>query len=643
MAEKLDGKTLGPFTIVRRLGAGAMGVVWLADHNSGVRVALKMMNSGAALASADGRARFEREANILRQLKHPNIVRLFGIGKHEGWPYYAMERVPGETLADRLERRGRLAWQEVVELVTQLCAALRHAHDQGVVHRDLKPSNLMITKEGVLKLADFGIAKDLDVTQLTSAHSAVGTAAYMAPEQCRGVAVGPQADLYALGVVLFELLTGRKPFQAESSVEMFQKHLGEKPPRASSICLDVPHFFDILILHLMEKDPDNRPPNASVVATSLAQIQEKINTLESAGVNAARSRRMDRRTGAMPVDARDKEAARLLRGGKSRRRKGLPVYRSGWFVSLLLCALVVVCGSGLWWLFGTPSAETLATRAEALLASGTLDDVEAVLSLDGPVQAFLAHHEDASADTPVIRRIRAINDWARTMDAQRILRIHARTRGNKLKVEPSDAVAAKAFAALDREDEGKLPEAALDWQALAGQGVPWGGVAAFHLTDFQKLELLLAEFDKRWQQARITGRLPVGLPAGHPLARVEGEVWRGLLAEDFGDSALAYHLFDDAKKKLAMEHLDAQFFQPDRLARRLFLLCAQKTRLSAPADEPERRQGIFDTLLAKNQTALTPVERATLAGLALVYENEPGFEVRSRAIRALLPEVHTDP
>jgi len=152
-------------------------------------VALKFISS-ALTSNETSMARFEREAEILKQLKHPNIVRLFGAGKHQRIPYYAMEFVEGESLDRVLARRGgKLPWEEVVELGQQLCAALQHAHEQGIIHRDLKPSNLMLLKDGTLKLTDFGIAKDLDVTALTEAHCTVGTASYMSPEQCRGDAL----------------------------------------------------------------------------------------------------------------------------------------------------------------------------------------------------------------------------------------------------------------------------------------------------------------------------------------------------------------------------------------------------------------------------------------------------------------------
>src|SRR5205823_5326360 len=168
-------------------------------------------------------ARFERETSILKQLQHPNIVRLYATGRHKGTPFFAMEFVEGEPLEDWFRRRGRLPWEEVIQLGQQLCAALQYAHEQGIVHRDLKPSNIMIQEEGTLKLTDFGIAKDLDDSGLTATFCTVGTASYMSPEQCRGArTLGPKSDLYSLGVMLYQLLTGQLPFQADTPLAMFQ-------------------------------------------------------------------------------------------------------------------------------------------------------------------------------------------------------------------------------------------------------------------------------------------------------------------------------------------------------------------------------------------------------------------------------------
>ncbi len=235
----LIGQQIGPFEIDKELGSGAMGTVYRAKFQRSadkvMPVALKVVALGL-LGNEGAMARFEREANILKQLKHPHIVRLIAHGKiNKATPYIAMEYIDGEALDRVLSRRGKLSWEEVLSYGKQLCEALQYAHDKGIIHRDLKPSNLMITRDGTLKLTDFGIAKDTDVTALTGANSTIGTAAYMSPEQCKGDRnLSNKSDLYSLGVVFFELLTGRKPFTAETTVEMFLKHVNEKAPASAS-------------------------------------------------------------------------------------------------------------------------------------------------------------------------------------------------------------------------------------------------------------------------------------------------------------------------------------------------------------------------------------------------------------------------
>src|SRR5262249_28067919 len=170
-------------------------------------------------------ARFQREVSILKQLDHPNITKYYGSGRFQKVPFYIMEFVEGESLDQILARRGRIGWEEVVAIGTQLCAPLHNAHEKGIIHRDLKPANLMILDDGTCKLTDFGIAKDTDVTALTAANSTLGTATYMSPEQCKGVRdITAQADLYSMGVMFYELLTGRKPFNAETVMETFLMH-----------------------------------------------------------------------------------------------------------------------------------------------------------------------------------------------------------------------------------------------------------------------------------------------------------------------------------------------------------------------------------------------------------------------------------
>ena len=190
-----------------------MGTVYRAKfHRDGKihPVALKIVALGL-LGNEGAMARFDREANILKQLRHPHIVRLYATGAYRKTPFIAMEFIDGEALDRVLARRGRLGWEEVVAYGKQLCEALQYAHEKGIIHRDLKPSNLMITSDGMLKLTDFGIAKDTDVTALTGQNSTIGTAAYMSPEQCKGDKnLTNKSDLYSLGIVFYELLTGQE-------------------------------------------------------------------------------------------------------------------------------------------------------------------------------------------------------------------------------------------------------------------------------------------------------------------------------------------------------------------------------------------------------------------------------------------------
>ena len=210
-----------------------MGVVYRAVYEpTGQQVALKVVSSEVA-QRGNSAERFERESDILKQFRHPNIVLHIGTGfsRSRDLRYYAMEFVPGSTLDAVLADEGAMPWQKVVHLGIQICDALQYAHERGVVHRDLKPSNLMVTESGTLKLTDFGIAKDLDRTALTADGRTLGTAAYMAPEQIRGTpAVSHKTDLYALGCVLFQMLTGRPPFEGRSALQLMHKHLDEAPP-----------------------------------------------------------------------------------------------------------------------------------------------------------------------------------------------------------------------------------------------------------------------------------------------------------------------------------------------------------------------------------------------------------------------------
>ncbi|WP_169976886.1 serine/threonine-protein kinase [Tautonia rosea] len=274
------GQRLGSFQLESKIGAGAMGEVFKATRHlkdGRTRTAAVKIISAEYLARDNALKRFQRESELLAQLRHPNIVRYYAHGKAQGIYYYAMEFVEGEPLDSVIERRGFLPWEEVVELGIQLCQALQFAHEHQVVHRDLKPSNLMLTKDGQLKLTDFGIAKDLDATtDLTKTGRTLGTVAYMAPEQIHGkIPISHFTDLYALGCLLYQMLTGQTPFVGNSPVVLMQAHLNTPPPRPSEKNPDIPRALDDLVVRLMAKTPSDRAWDAAQVAYQLEELRER--------------------------------------------------------------------------------------------------------------------------------------------------------------------------------------------------------------------------------------------------------------------------------------------------------------------------------------------------------------------------------
>lgn len=276
----LQFEQLGPYRIGRKLGRGGMGTVFAGEEiESGTPAAVKVLAS--TLAHDEGfRARFESEIETLRMLRHPNIVRLFGFGEHEGHLFYAMELVDGTSLEDELQRGRRFEWREVTRIGIGLCRALRHAHDRGVIHRDIKPANIMLAHDGTVKLSDFGIAKLFGSAGLTADGGVIGTAEYMAPEQADGRPVTYRSDLYSLGGVLFALLAGRPPFQARSLLEMLQMQRFAEPEPVRRFAPNTPEELEIIISDLLAKEPSDRVANAQILARRLEATEHGLTRRE---------------------------------------------------------------------------------------------------------------------------------------------------------------------------------------------------------------------------------------------------------------------------------------------------------------------------------------------------------------------------
>lgn len=269
-----------PFELLERIGEGGMGEVYRARFVKNDRiVALKLLPSDVTNETI--LARFEREMKILRSLRHPNIVHCFGGACEGDEQFYAMELVEGGTLSDLLRRQGRLSVDRVIAYGKQMCAALMYAHERGVIHRDLKPGNFLVAEDGHLKLSDFGLATIAAGRKITADDRTVGTFLYMAPEQITGKPpVSPQTDLYALGCVLFELLSGSPPFQGETAGEVLHKHLGEPPEVLASVVMSCPAELNQLVMQLLEKKPDDRPASAADVAKALNNFGNSVTVIE---------------------------------------------------------------------------------------------------------------------------------------------------------------------------------------------------------------------------------------------------------------------------------------------------------------------------------------------------------------------------
>ncbi len=552
----LVGQTIGSgahrFEIEQELGCGAMGTVYRAKFYKDGKigsVALKIVALGL-VGNEGAMARFEREANILKQLRHPHIVKLIATGKYHKTPFIVMEFIDGEALDRVLARRGRFGWEEVVTYIKQLCGALQYAHEKGIIHRDLKPSNLMITREGVLKLTDFGIAKDTDVTALTGQNSTIGTAAYMSPEQCKGERnLTNKSDLYSLGIVFFELLTGKKPFTADTTVDMFLKHVNEQAPRIGKQVNDLPAKLEALILQLMEKDKDDRPTDAAWVSRMLTEIEEDAYARKSAGLDAAQARRINRprNLDGSKLDEDDKDAARALRGKKKKVKKkpDVPFLQRTWVKGAgLLLALVVIIG-GVYFATRPPSAEKLAQAIDdASSPEAKLEAATKYLEKYGEKQSELTDKaaavfkEAATRKREEVLNKRFVNKMQRPDDADDKEAYEAAWQAMEAERAGFLRSAVDLWNKVKARfpDEAKLPFA-LREETLAK--ARWGWIADKRLADLRKVEQLGAT-----TRQKIENNRKYEVAFSSDPSNPEALAMRGFRLEEFGDKEKASRVWD---------------------------------------------------------------------------------------------------
>src|SRR5712692_8012153 len=278
------GQTLGHYRVLEEIGSGGMGEVYRAcDDRLGREVALKVLKPSLA-NDRDRLRRFEQEARAAAALSHPNIVAVYDIGMHNGAPYIVSELLQGQTLRQRLFN-GPLALRQATDCGIQIAQGLVAAHEKRIVHRDLKPENLFITRDGRVKILDFGIAKLTlpevsedrslaSMTTQTKSGSVLGTVAYMSPEQLRAKPVDHRSDIFSFGAVLYEMLTGKRAFSGETHVDTMTAVLKEEPPEMTLTRQSIPTAFELIVRHCLEKEPENRFQSARDLAFALSTVSD---------------------------------------------------------------------------------------------------------------------------------------------------------------------------------------------------------------------------------------------------------------------------------------------------------------------------------------------------------------------------------
>jgi hypothetical protein len=283
LPQAADARTrprIGRYLITGRIGRGGMGMVYRGlDEALEREVAVKTLNAEGTL-DADSRARFEVEARAAARLQHPNIVTVYELGEDRGLPFIAMEMLPGVDLETVLRSGEEIPLAEKLDVVGQVCRGLAYAHERGIVHRDVKPSNIRLLEDGAAKIMDFGIAK-LGGTHLTKTGMMVGTVHYMSPEQVRGQPLDGRSDVFSVGVILYELLAGERPFRGEGATQVLYKIVNEEPPPVDLTALgDFALRLQEILSRALAKDPDARYPGAAALGAGLAAVLEDVRRAE---------------------------------------------------------------------------------------------------------------------------------------------------------------------------------------------------------------------------------------------------------------------------------------------------------------------------------------------------------------------------
>ena len=349
--DKMIGKLLdNRYELIEAIGQGGMAIVYKAqDRRLDRSVAVKILKSDLA-EDAEFRRRFRDESRAVAMLSHPNIVSVYDVSRGET-EYIVMELIDGITLKQYMERRGKLNWREALHFITQIMRGLSHAHSRGIVHRDIKPQNVMILRDGSVKIADFGIARLESAAQTTMTQQALGSVHYISPEQAKGDRTDARSDIYSAGVVLYEMLTSRLPFEGDSAVSVAIQHLSSVPLSPCEIDPTVPRALEKICMKAMVSDIDKRYPTADAMIADLEEFRKNPDTTLDFTIEELREKPVDEPTQNLPsmkdVTSRMRERGELYAGDSEQPEGGAPVLPK----ALIILSVVLVIAAaliGLW-------------------------------------------------------------------------------------------------------------------------------------------------------------------------------------------------------------------------------------------------------------------------------------------------------
>ena len=428
MAQRILGER---YALEEKIGSGGMAEVYLAHDNLlDRRVAVKILHE-AYRADAEFIERFHREAKAAARLSHPNIVSIYDVGVEDEDHYIVMEHVQGNSLKDKLREEGALEISDAVVIAKDIASGLNHAHTNNLVHCDIKPHNILLTSDGHAKIADFGIARAVTESTMTYSGSVVGSVHYFSPEQAQGGTITPKSDVYSLGVVMYEMLTGKLPFTGDNAVAIAMKHIEEEPTPPSAFRSQIPPMFEAITLRAMSKAAENRP-SAFDLIQALANIEASLNVINPGDPDATQI--LPRPESATFSPRRSSVADEV---------NEKPFYKTKSFIAGMIMVLILGFGVGTFMAFGKFWSSEEVTVPDV---KGKQLALARQILEDGKLRVNVAETYDASV--PAGQVVSQDPDPGRSVKVDRLVTIYVSKGGEA--IEMPDLVGLTKSAATER-------------------------------------------------------------------------------------------------------------------------------------------------------------------------------------------------